>query len=150
MVETVRHSVFETNSSSTHSITVGENKPQVLIKNNILNVINLEPDIHIDYSETTINIFKTTESKLGLLIHYLLSLLNDDESIELDEFNECINYIKRKYSLKDIKYTYGNYCPITEDMEMLDPNNINTSVYLFIEEIIDDDTRYIIDGNYEW
>ena len=126
-MKTIRNKVFETNSSSTHSISIESNLSYgEIFENGILYLQRLEnckQDINDDYIVTA----RTRDEKIAFVISYLLSIL------ESEEYPEYINKLKTMYNISMIDET--KYIPIynednleIDDMiRAIDNPNINLS-----------------------
>lgn len=126
-MKTIRNKVFETNSSSTHSISIESNLSYgEIFENGILYLQRLEnckQDINDDYIVTA----RTRDEKIAFVISYLLSIL------ESEEYPEYINTLKTMYNISMIDET--KYIPIyNEDnleidnmIRAIDNPNINLS-----------------------
>ena len=126
-MKTIRNKVFETNSSSTHSISIESNLSHgEIFENGILYLQRLEnckQDINDDYIVTA----RTRDEKIAFVISYLLSIL------ESEEYPEYINKLKTMYNISMIDET--KYIPIynednleIDDMiRAIDNPNINLS-----------------------
>ena len=126
-MKTIRNNVFETNSSSTHSISIESNLSYgEIFENGILYLQRLEnckQDINDDYIVTA----RTRDEKIAFVISYLLSIL------ESEEYPEYINKLKTMYNISMIDET--KYIPIynednleIDDMiSAIDNPNINLS-----------------------
>lgn len=126
-MKTIRNKVFETNSSSTHSISIESNLSYgEIFENGILYLQRLEnckQDINDDYIVTA----RTRDEKIAFVISYLLSIL------ESEEYPEYINKLKTMYNISMIDET--KYIPIynednleIDDMiSAIDNPNINLS-----------------------
>ena len=126
-MKTIRNKVFETNSSSTHSISIESNlSHSEIFENGILYLQRLEnckQDINDDYIVTA----RTRDEKIAFVISYLLSIL------ESEEYPEYINKLKTMYNISMIDET--KYIPIynednleIDDMiRAIDNPNINLS-----------------------
>lgn len=126
-MKTIRNKVFETNSSSTHSISIESNLSHgEIFENGILYLQRLEnckQDINDDYIVTA----RTRDEKIAFVISYLLSIL------ESEEYPEYINKLKTMYNISMIDET--KYIPIYDEdnleiddmIRAIDNPNINLS-----------------------
>lgn len=127
-----RTSIFETNSSSTHSISIvdyknsQEDKPN-LVQNNIL-YPNLLYNYELHYGETTVLSCINTPMKLSLLIHWLFEYC-DNAEISDDIYHEVITKLKEKGNYDDIVFESSDYYYFDDDNRIFDKYNI--------EELID-------------
>lgn len=156
-----RNSVFETNSSSTHSISINKinTEETVFIIDNVLHVKSLKKISQIlDYSGyVRITTCRTLEEKLALVCLYVKELdcydLKYDKLIEDEKIfrNQLLDILKTKFNLTDINFEDANLTGVYSHEE----NGLYGET---IEEIMDrlnnlievikDDTLQIID-NYE-
>ena len=126
-MKTIRNKVFETNSSSTHSISIESNLSHgEIFENGILYLQRLEnckQDINDDYIVTA----RTRDEKIAFVISYLLSIL------ESEEYPEYINKLKTMYNISMIDETkyipiYNEeYLEIDDMIRAIDNPNINLS-----------------------
>lgn len=80
-MEQIRHGVFETNSSSTHSFTVRKtNHNSILVKDNVLNYDKLEDLVtNFEINDGWVLKCSTYEEKYSLIIHATLNLYVDED-----------------------------------------------------------------------
>lgn len=80
-MEQIRHGVFETNSSSTHSFTIRKtNHNFLLVKDNVLNYDKLEDLVtNFDVNDGWVLKCSTYEEKYSLIIHATLNLYVDED-----------------------------------------------------------------------
>ena len=127
-MKTIRNKVFETNSSSTHSISIESNLSHgEIFENGILYLQRLEnckQDINDDYIVTA----RTRDEKIAFVISYLLSIL------ESEEYPEYINKLKTMYNISMIDetkyisiYDDEDYLEIDDMIKAIDNPNINLS-----------------------
>lgn len=145
-MRTIRKGVFETNSSSTHSITIetiGSKKilARPLIKDGVLNIDHLQDyKKKISYSGYILNC-ESFETKLAIVASYVAGL---------DEFKmELLNILKERFELIDIKGE-NYFCPYSECGQNIFPYEGTlekfTSSLEDLIEIIKDPTKKIIDS----
>ena len=137
-MKTIRNKVFETNSSSTHSISIESNLLYgEIFENGILYLQRLKSckqDINDDY----IIIARTRDEKIAFVISYLLSILEISIS-ESEEYSEYINKIKTMYNISMIDETKyisiydddEDYLEIDDMIKAIDNPNINLSYTVF-------------------
>lgn len=132
-MKTIRNKVFETNSSSSHSISIESNLLYgEIFENGILYLQRLErckQDINDDY----IIIARTRDEKIAFVISYLLSIL--EISISEISISEYINKIKTMYNISMVDETKyisiyddnEDYLEIDDMIKAIDNPNINLS-----------------------
>ena len=115
-MEQIRHGVFETNSSSTHSFTIRKtNHSSLLVKDNVLNYDKLEDLVtNFEIDEGWVLKCSTYEEKYSLIIHTTLNLYVDE-----DIKDNLKNILKEK-----CKYNLS-YDNIYVRFEMYDEENGN-------------------------
>lgn len=143
---TIRNNVFETNSSSTHSISIcGINQEQdILLEDGVLYPERLRVSDK-DYDGNWVIIAQIMEHKLALVCHWVLSLSfeNDDESL-LKKFEELF-----KVKISD-EFTYSNFYPYNDNGKnsLLYDNFDNDLLYL--KGIIYDVDKQIVEKETEY
>lgn len=143
----IRQNTFETNSSSTHSLTVNISDP-IFVEG------TLYPDrlhaIEINDDECKILICSDTLSKLAYYLHFL----KDNENPETTDYVKTIvKYIEDQFKLK-IDWNFNN--KFNHDDDEGRPlfyfnNSINGIQHVKDAlDLITNDTKKIIDSNYNW
>jgi len=140
----IRNNVFETNSSSTHSITIIDCKDKVdkgiLLDNNILYPENLSATYYDEYHyvlETC-----TTEQKLALIAHWIKYLdeeNNNDLMIKFEKlFNIKVNsFIPKFYSDAESGNFYLDYNNFDNSLEYLKNNVIYNNDVKIIDQYVE-------------
>ena len=130
MATTVRKGIFETNSSSSHSLSI-EKVGDIAIIDGILNIDDLK-NFAINYGNYYQNIIScdTLNKKLALAFAMMINEYNDSELVIQIKFDT----LKQKYNIDQV---IGNY-------SVLDDNND-------IDELISiiDDDSYIVRSVYQ-
>ena len=107
-MKTIRNNVFETNSSSTHSLCIGcgEKEFPTLNKNgNVeirLSTYGWEEDVYYDLEDR---------------MSYVFSYLYDTREYHEDLFEELINYIKENTGANDVEFTDTEWCYVDHGSE---------------------------------
>ena len=123
-MKTIRKGVFETNSSSTHSITIGvkttPENPNIepLVEENILypaRLIQRQTSLDLGYDNLTTTICSTKDEKAALIINWLHYLYTDKE-ISYDD------YLTKKNQIRDICEYYSIDSDIDADYYPYDDN----------------------------
>ena len=125
-MKTIRKGVFETNSSSTHSITIGSKvepknpKIQPLVVDGILYPARLsqrEQKLDLGYDDLTTTVCSTKDEKAALLVNWLYYIYYDYEEIQYDEYLEKCNFIRDKCGYKhiDVDNIDSDYYPSDDD-----------------------------------
>lgn len=156
-MKTVRFEVFETNSSSTHSITIEkkrENVPDLpkLCENNILYTTRLGEYRNKDFyrdDDVTINC-ETRDQKAAFVAH-VIAAIGDDES-------EVYKIHGKQMLIASLGYT-DIVMPDKYDSEVSaywDEGDFQLNTNTFIEDlaelikVIEDDTLRIVNAHREW
>ena len=135
-MKTIRNNVFETNSSSTHSITILQQTFNLVDENNILHPENLT----YDYNEViTAN---TKNRKAALFCHYFAYVISNK-----DNLSEIFKILSNDLGYNEININFeSSFNPYTEYDEFnFDQMNIDKVI-----KIILDDNLSILDKNEEW
>ena len=110
MKKQIRSSVFETNSSSTHSFTIEKNMNKSLVDQGVLNYINLDKLVYKTSENGDWALYcETYEKKFSLIIHTVLNL-DCTEEIK----NNLLSILKEK-----CKY-YVTFVHVDSDFSMFD------------------------------
>ncbi len=128
-MKTIRKEVFETNSSSTHSITIGvkitPENPNIepLVEKSILypaRLIQRQTSLNLGYDDLTTTICSTKDEKAALIINWLHYLYVEEE-ISYDD------YLTKKNQIRDICEYYSidsdidaDYCPYDSNGNIFD------------------------------
>lgn len=141
----IRGSVFETNSSSTHSLII-KSPTEDLVEDGILYLNRLEDKWIINNEEygTDFLTCRTTYEKVSLLLLLILNLeLNDDGKDQL------LRIIKDAFDLSDIVYDLSkleqHYCD--EDYDLFKYNDTTEDILERLPYILDrciDNTEFIL------
>ena len=113
MGTTVRNSVFETNSSSSHSLVIGfENNisGDIEILNGTLNVSDLENFIIKGgyYDDSEFILCDTKNKKLALAFAIILNRLDNDEWNNNTYYHDLFEELKDKYDLVEVIGEYSH------------------------------------------
>lgn len=129
-MKTIRQNVFETNSSSSHSIVIGEHKIQgdIEIVNGILNVSDLEQFAVSSngYSDCEIILCDTKNKKLALAFAIILNKIVDDTYYE-GKYSKLEEQLKTQYNITEVIGEYGRAWDDEGDLEEL-INVIDTDI----------------------
>lgn len=151
-MKTIRNGVFETNSSSTHSISIQKigarnlNKvPRSLLIDNILHPEYLSDytEVVVTYGEGYITTCRTKEEKASLLIHWLVYSYKW-ENLSLEDFNKFVLKIQEATGYDSINTDFSPDFSPNDDHETFILNY--KSIYSYINTILDP-TMEIIDSN---
>lgn len=143
MVTTIRQGVFETNSSSTHSITI-TNKNEIknipkLIEDNVLycdNLVYYNNEFGEDIIILTCN---STVEKLALLIHWIYSYQELEEFSD-EELDKMVNKVREKANLNKIIITSSRYCHYDDnDNNIFDEYNLEE----LLDLCFDNETQFL-------
>lgn len=138
MATTIRKNVFETNSSSSHSLVIGfENNIQgdIEINNGTLNVSNLENFIIKGgyYNDSEFILCDTKNKKLALAFAIILNKLEYDEWNNNTYYHDLFEELKDKYDIIEVIGKY--YHAWDEDgqlqqlIDVIDTNIVVQSKY---------------------
>lgn len=155
-MKTIRKGVFETNSSSTHSISIEKIGPKNvdygIIKNNILYPHRLPSYQFTVESDNRGYILECSnkDTKASLVCHWISAIFWEDDSE--NKIIEWYNYLKDKLGYNDIQiiyhrnHEYSNYsdenCYLEEDFTKEDIDKLI--------EVILDDTMKIVSSVIPW
>lgn len=125
-MRTIRSSVFETNSSSSHSITIDQTNCLPIIEDGVLYLPRLKPYL-VEFEDSYVLIADTFEKKLAFVISSLL--IRDDEYDQLP-ITTYIEKFKEEYGIRiDINYNSDDLvCIYDENNEF--PTDINELIFL--------------------
>lgn len=124
-MRTIRSSVFETNSSSSHSITIDQTNCLPIIEDGVLYLPRLKPYL-VEFEDSYVLIADTFEKKLAFVISSFL--IRDDEYDQLT--TTYIEKLKEEYGIRiDINYNSDDLvCIYDENNEF--PTDINELIFL--------------------
>ena len=136
MGTTVRNGVFETNSSSTHSITIIQHLDNLVDENNILHPENLTYDYNKVIKANTKN------RKAALFCHYFADVISNK-----DNLSEIFKILSNDLGYNEININFeSSFSSYTEDDWFnFDQMNIDKVI-----KIILDDNLSILDVTEEW
>lgn len=90
-METIRYNVFETNSSSTHALTIGRNEDDYTAKGNKIRVV---------FSDTeNMYVLNTLNEKVS----YLVSHIVDSYVSGAEDYDDLIDQVKQDFEFKILK-----------------------------------------------
>lgn len=161
-MKTIRRSVFETNSSSTHSITIeatGENiNYEPLVEDDTLYPDRIDQyNIDLETGDGGyILSCDTKDKKAALICHWTTVVVNDmysrDEQEKIDaELELWYTYLSEKLGYRNILIADGNYYPYAEYSEDINfPHEYNEEELNKLVDIILDDSKRIVDKEIPW
>lgn len=128
-METIRYNVFETNSSSTHALTIGRNEDNYTARGNKIKVVFSNTD--------NMYILNTLSEKVS----YLVSHIVDSYVSGAEDYDDLIDQVKQDFEFKILK----NYVKEHFNKEIVFPKtyrgDIEDIVYIdhqLIERTLDD------------
>ena len=132
MATTIRKNVFETNSSSSHSLVIGfENNisGDIEILNGTLNVSDLENFIIKGgyYDDSEFILCDTKNKKLALAFAIILNKLENDEWNNNTYYHDLFENLKDQYEIIEVIGEYNNAWDEEEQLQEL-INVIDTSI----------------------
>lgn len=132
MATTIRNSVFETNSSSSHSLVIGfENNisGDIEILNGTLNVSDLENFVIKGgyYDDSEFILCDTKNKKLALAFAIILNKLENDEWNNNTYYHDLFENLKDQYEIIEVIGEYDNAWDEEEQLQEL-INVIDTSI----------------------
>lgn len=135
-MKTIRNNVFETNSSSTHSITILQQTFNLIDENNILHPENLT----YDYNEVIKA--NTKNRKAALFCHYFADVISNK-----DNLSEIFKILSNDLGYNEININFeSSFSPFDDDDWFnFDQMNIDKVI-----KIILDDNLSILDVTEEW
>lgn len=137
-MKTIRQNVFETNSSSSHSLVIGYNNEiqgDIEITNGILNVSDLENFIIKNgyYDDSEFILCDTKNKKLALAFAIILNKLDDDEWNNNTYYHDLFESLKDKYNIIEVIGEYSHAWDEEGDLlkliNVIDENIIVQSKY---------------------
>lgn len=136
MATTVRYNIFETNSSSSHSLVIKDMLSEdIQINNKILNVSDLKNFIISSdgYNNYEFILCDTRNKKLALAFAIILNKLEYDEDNENTYFHDLFENLKNQYDINEVIGEYGNAWDedeqLSEVIDIIDKNKIVQSKY---------------------
>ena len=135
-MKTIRNNVFETNSSSTHSITILQQTFNLVDENNILHPENLK------YDYNGVIIANTKNKKAALFCHYFADVISNK-----DNLSEIFKILANDLGYHEININFkSSFSPFDDDDWFnFDQMNIDKVI-----KIILDDNLSILDKYEEW
>ena len=134
-MKTIRNNVFETNSSSTHSITILQQTFNLVDENNILHPENLK------YDYNGVIIANTKNKKAALFCHYFADVISNK-----DNLSEIFKILANDLGYHEININFkSSFSPFDDDWFDFDRMNIDKVI-----KIILDDNLSILDKYEEW
>ena len=132
MATTIRKNVFETNSSSSHSLVIGfENNisGDIEILNGTLNVSDLENFVIKGgyYNDSEFILCDTKNKKLALAFAIILNKLENDEWNNNTYYHDLFENLKDQYEIIEVIGEYNNAWYEEEQLQEL-INVIDTSI----------------------
>lgn len=132
MATTIRNSVFETNSSSSHSLVIGfENNisGDIEILNGTLNVSDLKNFIIKGgyYNDSEFILCDTKNKKLALAFAIILNDLENDEWNNNTYYHDLFENLKDQYEIIEVIGEYNNAWDEREQLQEL-INVIDTNI----------------------
>ena len=153
-MKTIRSNVFETNSSSTHSISI-QKKSNVIFKNPLVeNGVLIPQNLRSYFYNNTreddhLIICDNKDKKAALFCHYALEFFYDDT----DKFSDFIIKLKSELNYSDIDINFSSdfnpYCEYDNPEILNDPETFSKSFGEIVNLILDDDV-IIIDKTEEY
>lgn len=134
MATTIRKNVFETNSSSSHSLVIEKelNTGDIIIKDGILNLNDLNAMImYSGYAnENEIIRCDTKNKKLAIACAVLVNRIGDEYRDWNVKEVEKFNYLKQKYNLTSIIGTVDNVWDEDNNLQTVIDNIDNDDVVI--------------------
>ena len=132
MATTIRKNVFETNSSSSHSLVIGfENNisGDIEILNGTLNVSDLENFVIKGgyYNDSEFILCDTKNKKLALAFAIILNKLENDEWNNNTYYHDLFENLKDQYEIIEVIGEYNNAWDEGEQLQEL-INVIDTNI----------------------
>lgn len=152
--KTLRMSVFESNSSSSHSITIEtkgkKTKQAPLIEDNVLYPTRLH-SYTTSFGESSATVCDDVNKKAAIVANWIRSFFKYDSYEDINE-KMYLDYLKEKLGCKDINFE-GKYCEFTHcseydgGLEFDDDHKSNIERLDYLIKVIYDDTLEIIDSD---
>jgi hypothetical protein len=166
-MKTTRTSCFETNSSSTHSFTItvcheDKSEKPALISEGVLYPENLKDSpSHVSYGEFSFLTAITIAEKSALFLQHILNAAK--HMYDEDHYEAAFEFAKSKlcekfshlfttidFSFKEGRCSFSSFGEgdddYIEDDGMLDADNYKENITRFIETVIADDTKRMIES----
>ena len=135
-MKTIRNNVFETNSSSTHSITILQQTFNLVDENNILHPENLK------YDYNRVIIANTKNKKAALFCHYFADVISNK-----DNLSEIFKILANDLGYHEININFKSSFSPFDDDDWFNFDRMNIDKVI---KIILDDNLSILDKNEEW
>lgn len=136
MAQTIRHNIFETNSSSSHSLVIKDMLSEdIQINNKILNVSDLKNFIISSkgYNDYEFILCDTKNKKLALAFAIILNKLEYDEDNENTYFHDLFENLKNQYDINEVigeyEHAWDEDGQLSEIIDIIDKNKIVQSKY---------------------
>ena len=138
MATTIRKNIFETNSSSSHSLVIGfENNisGDIEILNGTLNVSDLENFIIKGgyYNNSEFILCDTKNKKLALAFAIILNKLDNDEWNENTYYHDLFENLKDQYNIIEVigeySHAWDEEGDLPELIKVIDENIVVQSKY---------------------
>ena len=133
---TIRHNIFETNSSSSHSLVIKDiSSEDIQINNKILNVSDLKNFIISSegYNDYEFILCDTKNKKLALAFAIILNKLEYDEDNENTYFHDLFENLKNQYDINEVigeyEHAWDEDGQLSEIINIIDKNKIVQSKY---------------------
>ena len=136
MATSVRYNIFETNSSSSHSLVIKDILSEdIQINNKILNVSDLKNFIISSegYNDYEFILCDTKNKKLALAFAIILNKLEYDEDNENTYFHDLFENLKNQYDINEVigeyEHAWDEDVQLSEVIDIIDKNKIVQSKY---------------------
>ena len=108
-MKTIRNNVFETNSSSTHSLCIGVGEKEFPILDDQNNVV-----IHLSTYGWEIDSYYGLEDRMSYVFSYLYDSRKDYYK---ELYDQLIDYIKENTGANDVEFTGTDWCYVDHGSE---------------------------------
>lgn len=136
MAQTIRHNIFETNSSSSHSLVIKDMLSEdIQINNKILNISDLKNFIISSggYNNYEFILCDTKNKKLALAFAIIINKLEYDEDNENTYFHDLFENLKNQYDINEVvgeyKHAWDEDNQLSKIIDIIDKNKIVQSKY---------------------
>ena len=135
MATTVRKNIFETNSSSSHSLVIRTiEEKDINILEGVLDIDQLENYSYVSDDSENIFIFcDTRNKKLALAFAIIINKLEYDEDNENTYFHDLFENLKNQYDINEVIGEYEHARDedgqLSEIIDIIDKNKIVQSKY---------------------
>ena len=136
MATTVRYNIFETNSSSSHSLVIKDMLSEdIQINNKILNVSDLKNFIISSdgYNNYEFILCDTRHKKLALAFAIIINKLEYDEYNGNTYFHDLFENLKNQYDINEVigeyEHAWDEDDQLSEIIDIIDKNKIVQSKY---------------------